>query len=173
MNCQAFTNDSLTMLYEAIRGALAADDGLKRQGLASHSAFGRRPTGKSTPLISSRKCSSVECVSMSSIGQKISRRVGPIDSQIESCVDSITQKAALACFNPQWPSLISRCRYAQTAWPALERQNSGAVFNRRIFGMTAGFPHGPSETTDLFRVRGASVFGATSRRQGKAHIPVF
>jgi hypothetical protein len=34
MNCQAFTNDSLTMLYEAIRGALAADDGLKRQGLA-------------------------------------------------------------------------------------------------------------------------------------------
>ncbi len=34
MNCQAFTNDSLTMLYEAIRGALAADDALKRQGLA-------------------------------------------------------------------------------------------------------------------------------------------
>jgi len=34
MNCQAFTNDSLTMMYEAIRGALAADDGLKRQGLA-------------------------------------------------------------------------------------------------------------------------------------------
>src|SRR5712675_1204436 len=27
---QAFTNDSLTMLYEAIRGALAADDALKR-----------------------------------------------------------------------------------------------------------------------------------------------
>src|SRR6267154_1000635 len=34
MNCQAFTNDSLTMLYEAIRGALAADDALTRQGLA-------------------------------------------------------------------------------------------------------------------------------------------
>jgi len=31
---QAFTNDSLTMMYEAIRGALAADDALKRQGLA-------------------------------------------------------------------------------------------------------------------------------------------
>jgi hypothetical protein len=31
MNCQAFTNDSLTMMYEAIRGALAADDALKRQ----------------------------------------------------------------------------------------------------------------------------------------------
>jgi len=26
MNYQAFTNDSLTMMYEAIRGALAADD---------------------------------------------------------------------------------------------------------------------------------------------------
>jgi hypothetical protein len=26
MNYQAFTNDSLTMLYDAVRGALAADD---------------------------------------------------------------------------------------------------------------------------------------------------
>jgi len=34
MNYQAFTNDSLTMMYEAIRGTLAADDALKRQGLA-------------------------------------------------------------------------------------------------------------------------------------------
>jgi hypothetical protein len=29
MNYQAFTNDSLAMMYEAIRGALAADDALK------------------------------------------------------------------------------------------------------------------------------------------------
>ena len=28
MNYQAFTNDSLMMMYEAIRGALASDDGL-------------------------------------------------------------------------------------------------------------------------------------------------
>ena len=35
MNYQAFTNDSQTMMYEAIRGALAADDALKRQGLAT------------------------------------------------------------------------------------------------------------------------------------------
>jgi hypothetical protein len=34
MNCQAFTNDSLTMMYEAMRGALAADDALKRRRLA-------------------------------------------------------------------------------------------------------------------------------------------
>jgi hypothetical protein len=32
MNYQAFTNDSLTMMYEGIRGALAADEALKEQG---------------------------------------------------------------------------------------------------------------------------------------------
>jgi hypothetical protein len=32
MNYQAFTNASLTMMYEALRGALAADDTLKEQG---------------------------------------------------------------------------------------------------------------------------------------------
>jgi hypothetical protein len=32
MDYQAFTNDSLTMMYEGIRGALAADEALKGQG---------------------------------------------------------------------------------------------------------------------------------------------
>jgi hypothetical protein len=32
MNYQAFTNDSLRMMYEGVRGALAADDALKGQG---------------------------------------------------------------------------------------------------------------------------------------------
>jgi hypothetical protein len=32
MNYQAFTNESLTMMYEAVRGALAADDARKSQG---------------------------------------------------------------------------------------------------------------------------------------------
>jgi hypothetical protein len=32
MNYQAFTNDSLTMMYEAVRGALASDDALVRLG---------------------------------------------------------------------------------------------------------------------------------------------
>ncbi len=32
MNYGAFTNDSLTMMYEGVRGALAADDALKAQG---------------------------------------------------------------------------------------------------------------------------------------------
>jgi hypothetical protein len=31
MNYQAFTNASLIMMYESIRGALAADDALKQQ----------------------------------------------------------------------------------------------------------------------------------------------
>ena len=33
MNYQAFTNGSLTMMYEGVRGALAADDALTRQGM--------------------------------------------------------------------------------------------------------------------------------------------
>jgi hypothetical protein len=32
MNYPAFSNDSLTMMYEGIRGALAADDTLKVEG---------------------------------------------------------------------------------------------------------------------------------------------
>jgi hypothetical protein len=32
MDYQAFTNDSLTMMYEGIRGALAADDEFSRLG---------------------------------------------------------------------------------------------------------------------------------------------
>jgi hypothetical protein len=32
MNYQAFTNDSLTMMYEGIRGALVADDALSALG---------------------------------------------------------------------------------------------------------------------------------------------
>jgi hypothetical protein len=33
MHYQSFSDDSLTMMYEAIRGAMAADDALKRQGM--------------------------------------------------------------------------------------------------------------------------------------------
>jgi hypothetical protein len=32
MNYQAFTNDSLTMMYQGVRGALAADDALSELG---------------------------------------------------------------------------------------------------------------------------------------------
>jgi hypothetical protein len=32
MNYQAFTNDTLTMMYEGARGALAVDDELKKLG---------------------------------------------------------------------------------------------------------------------------------------------
>jgi hypothetical protein len=60
MNYQAFTNDSLAMMCEAIRGALAADDGLKAQGKSPGFASARRPTGKTTPLISRPKGSNAE-----------------------------------------------------------------------------------------------------------------
>jgi hypothetical protein len=46
MNYQAFTNDSLTMMYEGIRGALAADDALKRQGLATRFRVRETPDWK-------------------------------------------------------------------------------------------------------------------------------
>jgi hypothetical protein len=42
MNYQAFTNDSLTLKYEAVRGALAADDALVRQ--ATETRFRVRET---------------------------------------------------------------------------------------------------------------------------------
>ena len=42
MNYQAFTNESLTMMYEAVRGALAADDSL--EGLCEEPKFKVRDT---------------------------------------------------------------------------------------------------------------------------------
>jgi hypothetical protein len=42
MNYPAFTNDSLTMMYEGIRGALAADDSLS--GLGEEPRFRVRET---------------------------------------------------------------------------------------------------------------------------------
>jgi hypothetical protein len=62
VNYQAFTNDSLTLMYEAVRGALAADDALKRQ--ESETRFRVRetpaPIGEITPLTLRPKCSSAE-----------------------------------------------------------------------------------------------------------------
>jgi hypothetical protein len=42
MNYQAFTNDSLTMMYEGVRGALASDDALS--GLGEEPRFRVRET---------------------------------------------------------------------------------------------------------------------------------
>jgi hypothetical protein len=44
MNYQAFTNDSLTMMYEGIRGALAADDEFSKLG--GEPRFGVRKTAE-------------------------------------------------------------------------------------------------------------------------------
>jgi hypothetical protein len=46
MNYAAFTNDSLTMMYEGIRGALAADDALKRQDMETRFRVRETPEWK-------------------------------------------------------------------------------------------------------------------------------
>ena len=46
MNYQAVTSDSLTMMYEGIRGALAADDALKRQGMEARFRVRETPEWK-------------------------------------------------------------------------------------------------------------------------------
>jgi hypothetical protein len=46
VNYQAFTDDSLTMMYEAVRGALAADDALRGQGEESRFRIRETPEWK-------------------------------------------------------------------------------------------------------------------------------
>jgi hypothetical protein len=59
MNYQAFTNDSLTMMYEGIRGALAADEALKRQD--EEPRFRVRETLEWKQLSQRPECSGAEC----------------------------------------------------------------------------------------------------------------
>ena len=46
MDYTAFTNDSLTMMYEAVRGALAAGDSSRRQGIAAQFRVRETPEWK-------------------------------------------------------------------------------------------------------------------------------
>ena len=46
MNYRAFTNGSLTMMYEGVRGALAADDALTRQGMETQFRVRKTPEWK-------------------------------------------------------------------------------------------------------------------------------
>jgi hypothetical protein len=46
VNYQAFTNDSLTMMYEAIRGALAADDARKSEDMEARFRVRETPEWK-------------------------------------------------------------------------------------------------------------------------------
>ena len=59
MNYQAFTNDSLTMMYEGIRGALAADEALKRQD--EEPRFRVREILEWKQLSQRPECSGAEC----------------------------------------------------------------------------------------------------------------
>ena len=63
MNHQAFTNESLTMMYEAVRGALAADDSLEGLGEEPKFKSATRPNGKPMQPTSRLKCSNEECLS--------------------------------------------------------------------------------------------------------------
>jgi hypothetical protein len=56
MNYPAFTDDSLTMIYEGVRGALAADDAMSTNFAIRPFESARRLTGGSTPQISTPKC---------------------------------------------------------------------------------------------------------------------
>jgi hypothetical protein len=60
MNYQAFTNDSLTMMYHGVRGALAVDDALCELGKECRFCFERLPSGKCMPLISKPRCLGAE-----------------------------------------------------------------------------------------------------------------
>jgi len=46
MDYRAFTNDSLTMMYESVRGALASDDAQKAAGAALSAKRGETPLSK-------------------------------------------------------------------------------------------------------------------------------
>ena len=63
MNYQAFTNDSLTMMYNGVRGALAAMMHSAISARNASFASGRPRAGKRTLLLSKPKCSSGECFS--------------------------------------------------------------------------------------------------------------
>ena len=102
MNYRAFTNDSLTMMYEAVRGALAADDALNRQGIATQFRVRETPEWKRTPLISNRKCSSAECFSRSSTGRKIRRRC-PLRNESADQVRRLQPPANLRILGKELP----------------------------------------------------------------------
>jgi hypothetical protein len=72
MNFEAFTNDSLTMMYQGARGALAVDDALRELGKECRFRVRETPEWKK-PLNSKPKCSSVEWFSSLSIGRKVHR----------------------------------------------------------------------------------------------------
>jgi hypothetical protein len=53
MNYEAFSNDSIMMMYEGVRGALGADDALKGKVEKLGFAFVKCPAGKTMRLICS------------------------------------------------------------------------------------------------------------------------
>ena len=73
MNYQAFTNESLTMMYHGVRGALAADDALNDLGTEGKFRVREPRSGNCMLMLSKPKCSCGECFLRSSIGLKVRR----------------------------------------------------------------------------------------------------
>ena len=71
MNYQAFTDDSLTMMYEAVRGALAADDALRGQGEDPRFRVRETPDWKTHAADLESEMLNRGCFLKSSIGLKI------------------------------------------------------------------------------------------------------
>jgi hypothetical protein len=74
MNYPAFTNESLTMMYAGIRGALAADEALKAQGAEARFRVRETADWKKHAADLERECSDEVCFSKSSTGPKIRHR---------------------------------------------------------------------------------------------------
>jgi hypothetical protein len=71
MNYQAFTGDSLTMMYEAVRGALAADDALRGQREEPRFRVRETPDWKTHAADLESEMLNRGCFLKSSIGLKI------------------------------------------------------------------------------------------------------
>ena len=116
MNYQAFTNDSLTMMYQGVRGALAADDALSELGKESRFRVRETPEWSCMPLISKRRCTGAEWFSRSSTGQRFSLRCPSRDNGLA------TQRCLVgaAGFEPTTCSTqncrATRLRYTPIVW---------------------------------------------------------
>jgi hypothetical protein len=95
MNCQAFTNDSLTMMYEAIRGALAADDAWKRQGLAIRFRVRETPDWKKharEKYESLLRCPMCDRTGLADMSDNKSTKIGDYDTRVEAVTQGFEVK---------------------------------------------------------------------------------
>jgi len=90
LNYQAFTNDSLTLMYEGVRGALASDDTTKAQGGETRFRVRETPDWKQPAADLDSEMLKRECFSKSSIGRKIRRSFRSSDEAFRASVSTAT-----------------------------------------------------------------------------------